>query len=115
LFVLTNLSRAADDAASREIVEKGIEAQGGETPLAKFKASTAKIKGTIYIAGAPVPFTGEIAGQGADQQKVVISLEADGQTFSLITVKRDGKPHADVEVEEFKPAEKRDDSLFAKP
>jgi hypothetical protein len=31
-----------------------------------------------------------------------------------ITVKRDGKPHADVEVEEIKPSEKLDDSVFAK-
>lgn len=32
-----------------------------------------------------------------------------------ITIKRDGKPHADVEVEEYKPFEKLDDSVFAKP
>ncbi len=32
-----------------------------------------------------------------------------------ITVKRDGKPHADVEVTEIKLAEKLDDSVFAKP
>lgn len=32
-----------------------------------------------------------------------------------ITIKRDGKPHAEVEVTEFKLAEKLDDSVFARP
>ncbi len=85
-LVVSNLSQAADDAASRAIVEKALETHGGEKHLAKFKATTSKIKGTIYIAGAPVPFTGEVAGQGADQQRVVISFTLDGQTISLISV-----------------------------
>ncbi len=92
IFVLVGLTLAvpsfgvADDAASQAVVEKGIQAQGGEKQLAKFKASTSKIKGTIYLAGAPAPFTGEVAGQGADQQRVVISFAVDGQTVSLISV-----------------------------
>lgn len=32
-----------------------------------------------------------------------------------VAVKRDGKPHAEVEVTEYKPAEKLDDSVFARP
>lgn len=84
--VVPNFSFAADDAASRALVEKAIELNGGEKLLSKFKASTSKIKGTIHIAGAPVPFTGEVAGQGQDQLKVVISFSVDGQALSLISV-----------------------------
>ena len=73
-------------AAARAIVEKAIEQNGGEKLLAKLKAMTSKIKGTIHIAGAPVPFTGEIAGQNADQQKATISFTIDGQAITLISV-----------------------------
>ncbi len=91
-FVLCGLALSlpsfvvADDAASRAIVEKAIAVHGGEKLLAKFKGATSKIKGTIQINGAAVPFTGEINAQGEDQQKAFISFELDGQAISFVSV-----------------------------
>ena len=89
IFVLFGLSLAlpgfavADDAASRAIVEKAIEKNGGEKVLAKYKGTTSKMKGTIQINGAPVTFTGELSSQGADQMRINISFVLDGQSISF--------------------------------
>lgn len=76
----------ADDAASRTITEKAIDAHGGEKSIAKFKGITSKIKGTIHINAAPVAVTGEVSSQGADQQKISVSFELDGQAISFLSV-----------------------------
>ena len=97
IFVLAGLALAvpsfgwADDAASRAIVEKAIEVHGGEKVLAKFKGTSSKIKGSIYINGAPIAFTGEIDSQSADQFKALISFVIDGQSISLVSVLNRGQ------------------------
>ena len=91
IFVLFGLSLAlpgfavADDAASREIVEKAIERNGGEKLLAKYKGTTSKLKGTAQINGAPVTFTGELSAQGIDQMRINISFVLDGQSISFVS------------------------------
>lgn len=97
LFVVASLAMSvpsfgwADDAASRAIVEKAIEVHGGEKAIAKFKASSSKIKGSIYINGAAVSFTGEIDMQAADQLKAFISFVLDGQSISFVSVLNRGQ------------------------
>ena len=76
----------ADDAASREIVAKAIENAGGEKLLAKYKASTSKLKGTLQVNGATVAFTGELSLQGANQYRIQIAFVLDGQSISFISV-----------------------------
>lgn len=76
----------ADDAASRAVVEKAIEKNGGEKLLAKFKGTTSKIKGTVHVNGAPLTFTGDIVAQGMDQQRIAISFVFDGQSISFARV-----------------------------
>ena len=76
----------ADDAASRAIVDKAIEKNGGEKLLAKFKGSTSKIKGTVQVNGAPLTFSGDIVAQGMDQQRISISFVFDGQSVSFASV-----------------------------
>lgn len=78
---------AADDAPSRSLVEKAIEAHGGEKLLTKFKGATSKLKGTIQINGAAVEFTGELASQEAVQQRINISFVLDGQSISFVSVR----------------------------
>lgn len=85
VLTLPNLS-VADDAASRALVEKAIESQGGEKQLAKFKGATSKMKGTLQINGAAVEFTGELASQEANQMRVNISFVLDGQSISFVSV-----------------------------
>ena len=77
---------AADDDAMRAIVNRAIAAQGGEAKLAKFNASTAKFKGTLQIQDQPVPFTGDVSTQGADQQHVVIDFTLNGMPIRIVHV-----------------------------
>jgi hypothetical protein len=86
LLAIVPVSLLADDAACREIVNKAIERIGGEKTLAKYKASTSKIKGTIQINGSPLAFTGDLSSQGMDQQRIFVSLILDGQNISVTNV-----------------------------
>lgn len=76
----------ADDATSRELVDKAIEKNGGEKLLAKYPGMTSKLKGTIQINGASISFTGDLASQGANQQRISISFVLDGQSISFASV-----------------------------
>src|SRR5688500_8475125 len=82
--ILAASGARADDKASREVLDRGITAQGGEAALAKFTAYTARMKGTFHGLGAAIDFTGELAAQGVDQQKIVIDTEAGGQKLRIL-------------------------------
>jgi hypothetical protein len=77
---------ADDGAAARALVGKGVEALGGEALLSKFKAANTKLKGVIHTGGMELSFTGEVASQGADQERVAIEFEVDGQKFAVTQV-----------------------------
>jgi hypothetical protein len=78
--------RAGDDNDARAIVDKAIKAMGGDAELGKWKAFTSKIKGDIHTQGVKIAFTGELATQGADQEKISLDLNIDGQTFPIVQV-----------------------------
>jgi hypothetical protein len=61
----------ADDAA-RPVIDKAINAAGGEEKLAKAKAQTWKEKGTFYGMGAGLPYTGTYALQWPDRFRMDI-------------------------------------------
>ncbi len=75
----------ADDAATRAIVEQAIEKKGGEK-LAKFKGTTSKVKGTVQANAAGLSFTGEIASQAGDQQRIAVTIVVDGRSISIARV-----------------------------
>jgi hypothetical protein len=85
LFVAVPV-RADDVLTPRSVLDKGIEAMGGKAYLGKFKASSSKMKGEIFIQGAKLPFAGDVQTQGADQQRVAIELTIDGQKISVVQV-----------------------------
>ena len=74
---------AADDKLARDLVEKGIRAQGGRGALERFSGGSAKIKGRLHFLGDPLDFTGELAMQGEDQHKIVIDTQVDGQKVRM--------------------------------
>ncbi len=76
----------ADDADARAIVDKAIKVMGGEAELGKWKAFTSKIKGDIHTQGLKIAFTGDLATQGADQEKISLELDIDGQKFPVVEV-----------------------------
>jgi hypothetical protein len=78
--------RADDDAAAKEVLEKAIKAIGPEEKIAKLKAVTIKFKGKLHQMGMDMPFTGELVSQGADQNKVQVDVDINGQKFTVIQI-----------------------------
>ena len=74
-------------------------------------------KETFRLVKSETRVKDETSGQEVTQESTFGEFKVvEGTQQPLkITIKRDGKPHADVEVEEFKLSESLDDSLFAKP
>jgi len=71
LLTFINLSRAGGNDA-RDIVNKSIQAIGGEKKLAKHKATTFTEKGTYYGQGDGLPYTGKYAIQWPGQFRMEI-------------------------------------------
>jgi acetyl esterase/lipase len=88
---------AAEDA--RAIIEKAIQAHGGEAKLARLKTVTSKAKGTVN-RGSEVSFTSETVWQWPDRLKNVVQLATNPPTTFVETIAgderwshRDGKSH----------------------
>ena len=87
LLLLCSSANAADNAAAaRAIVDKAIEAAGGEAELVKYKGFTAKMKGDLVLGEAKIAFSGDVAAQGADQDKAALTLDIAGQTLVIVHV-----------------------------
>jgi outer membrane lipoprotein-sorting protein len=79
--------RGDDKTEAAAILDKGIQALGGEARLAKFKAATWKAKGKFFGFGdTPAEYTGEWAVQLPDQMRVSIEIESDGNSFKQVRV-----------------------------
>jgi hypothetical protein len=78
-------AHADDQAEMKALLAKAIKALGGEAKLAKYKATTLKFKGKVYVMGEH-EYTAEFAMQNADQFKSTISVDVNGMTFTFITV-----------------------------
>jgi len=70
----------------RPIIDKAIQAHGGEEKLAKVKAVRAKSKGTIHLGGARSAYMNVEAWQLPDRIKVVMEMENQGQRLRMIQV-----------------------------
>jgi hypothetical protein len=82
LFALALPVPADDVADARAVVKKAVTAMGGEARLSKYKATTAKTKGTYYGMGAGIEFTEEMASQLPKQMR----LSIDAGDFKMIIV-----------------------------
>jgi len=70
----------------RAIIEKGIQAHGGEEKLAKVKAVQAKSKGTIHFGGARSAYTNAESWQLPDRIRVVMEIDHQGRKLRMIQV-----------------------------
>jgi hypothetical protein len=71
ILACVHFAWAGEDDA-RAIIDKGIQAAGGEKKLAKFKAVTFKEKGTYYGMGDGLPYMGNYAIQWPKQFRMEI-------------------------------------------
>jgi hypothetical protein len=76
----------AGDLDARALVNKAVQAHGGQAALDKFPAFKAKLKGTLQLMGETVAFTGRLAASGKDRQKLVIEAKAGDEKFVLVHV-----------------------------
>ena len=86
LLVMALPLRADDADNAKAIIEKAIKAAGSEEKFTKLKAATMKFKGIIHQPDMNISFTGEIVSQGADQTRVVIQADVNGQAFTITEV-----------------------------
>jgi hypothetical protein len=90
LVAVAGAARAGEQAATRAIIEKAIQARGGEDKLAQMKAMTFKSKGKLYGMGEGTDYTGEWAIQPPDKIRFQINFDASGMKVALVLV-FDGK------------------------
>ena len=78
----------AQDRAPRAIVEKAIQAQGGEAKVAKLRTMRIKVEGTTdLVPGQPnLPFTMEDTWQMANRYKTESSFQLMGKKFTQTQV-----------------------------
>ncbi len=81
-------ARAEDDAA--KIIDKAIEAKGGEEKLAKFKAEEWKVDATINFMGGKVPYTATYYFQPPTYLRFDMAMEFGGKK-TTISAGTDGK------------------------
>jgi HEAT repeats len=70
----------------RDVLNKAIQARGGEKQLAQVKAVQVRVKGKIYRDKVPIPFVASILSQLPDQYKHVMDYEREGEPLTQIQV-----------------------------
>src|SRR5438445_13253351 len=74
-LTVTPLLRADEAGAAKDIVDQAIKACGSEEKLARLRAATIKLKGTVHHLDMDIAFTGERTTQGQDQIQTFIQAE----------------------------------------
>jgi hypothetical protein len=83
---LGGTARAEDDKDAKAILDKAIQALGGEEKLGAVKAATWKAKGKISFGGNDSDFTSETTVQGLDQLRQEFEGEFGGNKVKGVTV-----------------------------
>jgi hypothetical protein len=68
----------------RALIERAIQAHGGQARLARARADRVKLKGTLLVGGNRVPFVSETTVQLPGQFKSVVQLSGGGQTHTVV-------------------------------
>lgn len=85
-LVLVIASTACADAAADAIINKGIEALGGEARLAKARATTSKVKSTVISGDSASVSKIEHTTDGLGRMRMTFEDDFDGYKFAAITV-----------------------------
>jgi hypothetical protein len=76
----------ADDAGAQQVIDKAIQAAGGEAALSKWKAAKWSSKGTLHAMGAELPFTAQWAMYWPEKAHMSFDLEAGGMKINFTLV-----------------------------
>jgi hypothetical protein len=80
------LCRADEKAEAQTVIDKAIQAMGGQANLAKLKAVTWKSHGTFQFKSAPNPFTSHWAMQGPNHYRKIRDETENGRSNKTILV-----------------------------
>ncbi|HKI33723.1 MAG TPA: hypothetical protein VKA46_17860 [Gemmataceae bacterium] len=86
LAVTATPAHADDAAEARGIIDKAVQAVGGEAKLATARAHTQKVVGTFFGPAGAIAFTGEWAVNLPDQLRQTTESESDGMKFRTVKV-----------------------------
>jgi hypothetical protein len=88
LCLLAAVGRAGADepADAGALLDKTLQAAGGEATLAKYPAFTLKAKGKVHEDGEDVPYTCEWSSQGLDRSRAVYEYDIGGVKSKQIQV-----------------------------
>jgi hypothetical protein len=82
-----SVARAEGGATdAKPLIAKAIEARGGKANIEKFKAQTAKFKGTLTIMGNDLTMTGTTKVQSPDKVRVEANMAAGGQDMKFAQI-----------------------------
>src|SRR5439155_23809454 len=84
LVVAPSPVRADDAAEARAIIDKAVQAVGGETKLAAVRAYTQKVSGKFHGPAGIVSFTGEWAVSLPDRLRQATKSDSDGMEFRAV-------------------------------
>jgi len=76
----------ADEKGAGAILDKAIQALGGEEKLSKLRAFTWKTKGTVTFGGSDNEYTGQATAQGLDRFRSEFEVEFNGAKVKGATV-----------------------------
>jgi hypothetical protein len=86
LVAAASPARADDQADMRALVDKAIKAAGGQAKLKKLKAVTWKAKGSVHADNRDIEITMEASMQAADQGRLDLTAEVNGNTVTIALV-----------------------------
>lgn len=100
--------QSGSPAEPRALIDRALQALGGEANLSKQKAATLKGKGTYYGQEQPIPYTGAWAVQLPDQLRVTMDAKYNDRPVRMTIVitndkawgKEDEKPAKEMSKEE---------------
>jgi outer membrane lipoprotein-sorting protein len=104
-------ARADDQAELKKLIDKAINAAGGEANLAKFNAVAFKGKGKFYGMGEGIDYTGEWTVQQPD--KLRFQFES-GMNFTLVRVVNGDKVWMKIAGQETSAVDDKDEIAEAK-
>lgn len=97
--VLVPMTLPAQQTA-RSVIEKAIEAHGGKARLSALRSERVKLKGTLHVGSAQMPFTNEQSVQLPAQYRSVVTIDDGSKSHSVVhlldgdkaTILLDGQP-----------------------
>src|SRR6516162_772344 len=84
LFVFLLSVQSAD--APQDVLNRSIQARGGDKQLAQVKAVQLRVSGKVYRGNVPLPFVANILSQLPDQYKHVMDYQREGESLTQIQV-----------------------------